>query len=72
MRSGKQSEVSLPKHSYWFDFWTFLLFDIVFFLFMYFICTACIIVYIFWAFKITQHTHKKNYQPGFKSGFSNS
>uniref|UniRef100_A0A3B1K5C8 Uncharacterized protein n=1 Tax=Astyanax mexicanus TaxID=7994 RepID=A0A3B1K5C8_ASTMX len=33
----KQSEVSLPKHSYWFDFWTFLLFDIVFFLFMYFI-----------------------------------
>uniref|UniRef100_A0A672G6J8 Uncharacterized protein n=1 Tax=Salarias fasciatus TaxID=181472 RepID=A0A672G6J8_SALFA len=31
------ASVSLPKHSYWFDFWLFVLFDIVFFLFMYFI-----------------------------------
>ncbi|KAJ0057743.1 hypothetical protein NL108_014733 [Boleophthalmus pectinirostris] len=27
----------LPQHSYWFDFWTFILFDIVLFLFVYFI-----------------------------------
>lgn len=29
--------LSLPQHSYWFDFWAFLAFDIVFFLVMYFI-----------------------------------
>uniref|UniRef100_A0A673WAX1 Uncharacterized protein n=1 Tax=Salmo trutta TaxID=8032 RepID=A0A673WAX1_SALTR len=29
--------VSLPKHSYWFDFWLFVMFDIAFFLVMYFI-----------------------------------
>lgn len=29
--------VSLPKHSYWFDFWVFVIFDILFFLFMYFV-----------------------------------
>ncbi|AWO97795.1 Hypothetical protein SMAX5B_021420 [Scophthalmus maximus] len=29
--------VSLPKHSYWFDFWLFVLFDIAFFLVMYYI-----------------------------------
>uniref|UniRef100_A0A3B4DZ96 Uncharacterized protein n=1 Tax=Pygocentrus nattereri TaxID=42514 RepID=A0A3B4DZ96_PYGNA len=33
----KQGAVSLPKHSYWFDFWVFVLFDIAFFLFMYFV-----------------------------------
>uniref|UniRef100_A0A3P8WPL5 Uncharacterized protein n=1 Tax=Cynoglossus semilaevis TaxID=244447 RepID=A0A3P8WPL5_CYNSE len=26
---------SLPKHSYWFDFWAFVVFDIALFLFMY-------------------------------------
>ncbi|CAG5926861.1 unnamed protein product [Menidia menidia] len=29
--------VSLPKHSYWFDFWVFVLFDIALFIFIYFI-----------------------------------
>lgn len=29
--------VSLPKHSYWFDFWVFVVFDILFFLFIYFV-----------------------------------
>lgn len=29
--------VSLPKHSYWFDFWVFVIFDILFFLFIYFV-----------------------------------
>lgn len=33
----KGALVSLPKHSYWFDFLAFLLFDIVFFFFMFFI-----------------------------------
>uniref|UniRef100_A0A3Q3F1M7 Uncharacterized protein n=1 Tax=Labrus bergylta TaxID=56723 RepID=A0A3Q3F1M7_9LABR len=37
MLKSKGAPVSLPKHSYWFDFWAFLLFDIAFFLFMYFI-----------------------------------
>ena len=27
----------LPKHSYWFDFWLFVIFDIAFFFFMYFV-----------------------------------
>uniref|UniRef100_A0A674DUG9 Uncharacterized protein n=1 Tax=Salmo trutta TaxID=8032 RepID=A0A674DUG9_SALTR len=40
-RSGesntKEALVSLPKHSYWFDFWLFVMFDITFFLVMYFI-----------------------------------
>uniref|UniRef100_A0A3B4AE31 Uncharacterized protein n=1 Tax=Periophthalmus magnuspinnatus TaxID=409849 RepID=A0A3B4AE31_9GOBI len=27
----------LPKHSYWFDFWTFILFDLALFIFVYFI-----------------------------------
>ena len=27
--------VFLPKHSYWFDFWLFVIFDIAFFFFMY-------------------------------------
>lgn len=29
--------VSLPKHSYWFDFWVFVIFDVLFFLFIYFV-----------------------------------
>ncbi|KAI7814464.1 hypothetical protein IRJ41_018700 [Triplophysa rosa] len=29
--------VSLPKHSYWFDFWMFLLFDVVLFSIIYFV-----------------------------------
>uniref|UniRef100_A0A673CZ31 Uncharacterized protein n=1 Tax=Sphaeramia orbicularis TaxID=375764 RepID=A0A673CZ31_9TELE len=37
MFKSKAASVSLPKHSYWFDFWLFLLFDIVFFFVMYFI-----------------------------------
>uniref|UniRef100_A0A3B4UVP3 Uncharacterized protein n=2 Tax=Seriola TaxID=8160 RepID=A0A3B4UVP3_SERDU len=37
MFKTKGASVSLPKHSYWFDFWLFVLFDIVFFLVMYFI-----------------------------------
>lgn len=37
MFKSKGDSVSLPKHSYWFDFWAFLAFDIVFFLVMYFI-----------------------------------
>lgn len=28
---------SLPKHSYWFDLWMFLVFDIILFLFVYFV-----------------------------------
>uniref|UniRef100_A0A672M2G1 Uncharacterized protein n=1 Tax=Sinocyclocheilus grahami TaxID=75366 RepID=A0A672M2G1_SINGR len=28
---------ALPKHSYWFDFWMFLLFDVVLFLIFYFV-----------------------------------
>uniref|UniRef100_A0A671MHE1 Uncharacterized protein n=1 Tax=Sinocyclocheilus anshuiensis TaxID=1608454 RepID=A0A671MHE1_9TELE len=27
----------LPKHSYWFDFWMFLLFDVILFLIFYFV-----------------------------------
>uniref|UniRef100_A0A3Q3WEG3 Uncharacterized protein n=1 Tax=Mola mola TaxID=94237 RepID=A0A3Q3WEG3_MOLML len=34
--SGGDS-VSLPKHSYWFDFWAFVVFDVIFFLFIYFV-----------------------------------
>uniref|UniRef100_A0A8C7PB78 Uncharacterized protein n=1 Tax=Oncorhynchus mykiss TaxID=8022 RepID=A0A8C7PB78_ONCMY len=34
---GEGALVSLPKHSYWFDFWLFVMFDIAFFLVMYFI-----------------------------------
>lgn len=33
----KRDSVSLPKHSYWFDLWVFLVFDIVLFLFVYFV-----------------------------------
>uniref|UniRef100_A0A3Q2DH94 Uncharacterized protein n=1 Tax=Cyprinodon variegatus TaxID=28743 RepID=A0A3Q2DH94_CYPVA len=29
--------VNLPKHSYWMDFWAFVLFDVALFLFVYFI-----------------------------------
>ena len=36
LNSGGDS-VSLPQHSYWFDFWAFLVFDIIFFLFIYFV-----------------------------------
>uniref|UniRef100_A0A8C7PFK8 Uncharacterized protein n=1 Tax=Oncorhynchus mykiss TaxID=8022 RepID=A0A8C7PFK8_ONCMY len=35
--TGRCALVSLPKHSYWFDFWLFVMFDIAFFLVMYFI-----------------------------------
>uniref|UniRef100_A0A674NJS3 Uncharacterized protein n=1 Tax=Takifugu rubripes TaxID=31033 RepID=A0A674NJS3_TAKRU len=35
-RSHKDS-VSLPKHSYWFDLWVFLVFDIMLFFFVYFV-----------------------------------
>uniref|UniRef100_A0A8C4S816 Uncharacterized protein n=1 Tax=Erpetoichthys calabaricus TaxID=27687 RepID=A0A8C4S816_ERPCA len=33
----RQKDVAnaLPKHSYWFDFWLFLLFDVVLFLIVY-------------------------------------
>uniref|UniRef100_A0A3Q0RSE2 Uncharacterized protein n=1 Tax=Amphilophus citrinellus TaxID=61819 RepID=A0A3Q0RSE2_AMPCI len=34
---SKGASVSLPKHSYWFDFWVFLVFDIALFLFVYFL-----------------------------------
>ncbi|KAG7215863.1 hypothetical protein INR49_021844 [Caranx melampygus] len=37
MLKSKGASVSLPKHSYWFDFWVFVLFDIAFFFVMYFI-----------------------------------
>lgn len=37
MLKTKGDTVSLPKHSYWFDFWAFVVFDIAFFLFMYYI-----------------------------------
>lgn len=37
MIKSKGESPSLPKHSYWFDFWAFVVFDIVFFLFIYFI-----------------------------------
>lgn len=37
MYQSKGDSVSLPKHSYWFDLWAFLVFDIIFFLFIYFI-----------------------------------
>lgn len=37
MFQSKGDSVSLPKHSYWFDLWAFLVFDIIFFLFMYFV-----------------------------------
>uniref|UniRef100_A0A3Q2XVX2 Uncharacterized protein n=1 Tax=Hippocampus comes TaxID=109280 RepID=A0A3Q2XVX2_HIPCM len=32
-----ETTLSLPKHSYWFDFWLFIAFDVVFFLIMYFL-----------------------------------
>uniref|UniRef100_A0AAQ4RT24 Uncharacterized protein n=1 Tax=Gasterosteus aculeatus aculeatus TaxID=481459 RepID=A0AAQ4RT24_GASAC len=32
-----ETSISLPKHSYWFDVWLFVLFDIAFFLVMYYI-----------------------------------
>uniref|UniRef100_A0A3Q3BFF9 Uncharacterized protein n=1 Tax=Kryptolebias marmoratus TaxID=37003 RepID=A0A3Q3BFF9_KRYMA len=28
---------SIPKHSYWLDFWVFVMFDIALFLFVYFL-----------------------------------
>lgn len=37
MFKSKEVSISLPKHSYWYDFWMFVLFDIAFFLIMYFI-----------------------------------
>uniref|UniRef100_A0A3B4YVS7 Uncharacterized protein n=1 Tax=Stegastes partitus TaxID=144197 RepID=A0A3B4YVS7_9TELE len=37
LKKPKGASVSLPKHSYWFDFWVFVLFDIAFFLVMYFV-----------------------------------
>uniref|UniRef100_A0A3Q1GIQ1 Uncharacterized protein n=1 Tax=Acanthochromis polyacanthus TaxID=80966 RepID=A0A3Q1GIQ1_9TELE len=37
LHTSKGASVSLPKHSYWFDFWVFVVFDIAFFLVMYFI-----------------------------------
>uniref|UniRef100_A0A3Q1AY19 Uncharacterized protein n=1 Tax=Amphiprion ocellaris TaxID=80972 RepID=A0A3Q1AY19_AMPOC len=37
LKKAKGASVSLPKHSYWFDFWVFVVFDIAFFLVMYFI-----------------------------------
>lgn len=37
MSEAKGDSVSLPKHSYWFDLWVFLVFDIVLFLFVYFV-----------------------------------
>uniref|UniRef100_A0A0E9XIF2 Uncharacterized protein n=1 Tax=Anguilla anguilla TaxID=7936 RepID=A0A0E9XIF2_ANGAN len=39
-KEGKEKRgalVTLPKHSYWFDFWVFIVFDIAFFVVMYFI-----------------------------------
>uniref|UniRef100_A0A4W6FG48 Uncharacterized protein n=1 Tax=Lates calcarifer TaxID=8187 RepID=A0A4W6FG48_LATCA len=37
MFKSKGTPASLPKHSYWFDFWVFVVFDIALFLVMYFI-----------------------------------
>lgn len=37
MENSRASVPSLPKHSYWFDFWLFLLFDVVLFVIIYFI-----------------------------------
>lgn len=37
MNKSKGDSISLPKHSYWFDFWAFVIFDIIFFLFIYFV-----------------------------------
>uniref|UniRef100_A0A668AGY2 Uncharacterized protein n=1 Tax=Myripristis murdjan TaxID=586833 RepID=A0A668AGY2_9TELE len=33
---SKGAVVSLPQHSYWFDFWVFVLFDLALLLVMYF------------------------------------
>uniref|UniRef100_A0A8C6KQ36 Uncharacterized protein n=1 Tax=Nothobranchius furzeri TaxID=105023 RepID=A0A8C6KQ36_NOTFU len=37
MYSCKDAALSLPTHSYWFDLWVFVVFDIVLFFFVYFI-----------------------------------
>uniref|UniRef100_A0A8C6WYY7 Uncharacterized protein n=1 Tax=Neogobius melanostomus TaxID=47308 RepID=A0A8C6WYY7_9GOBI len=37
MSKSKSIADLLPKHSYWFDFWTFILFDIALFVFFYYI-----------------------------------
>ncbi|KAM7366885.1 hypothetical protein PAMP_014823 [Pampus punctatissimus] len=37
MFNSKGVLTSLPKHSYWFDFWVFVVFDIAFFFVMYFL-----------------------------------
>lgn len=37
MLKSQGASVSLPKHSYWFDFWLFVLFDLAFFFVVYFI-----------------------------------
>lgn len=37
MFKPKEDSVSLPKHSYWFDLWVFLVFDIMLFFFVYFL-----------------------------------
>uniref|UniRef100_A0A8C3GCD1 Uncharacterized protein n=1 Tax=Cyclopterus lumpus TaxID=8103 RepID=A0A8C3GCD1_CYCLU len=37
MYQTNAASISLPKHSYWYDFWLFVLFDIAFFLVMYYI-----------------------------------
>uniref|UniRef100_A0A3Q4GCX3 Uncharacterized protein n=3 Tax=Pseudocrenilabrinae TaxID=318546 RepID=A0A3Q4GCX3_NEOBR len=34
---SKGAPISLPKHSYWFDFWAFVVFDFVLFLVVYFL-----------------------------------
>uniref|UniRef100_A0A669CIL3 Uncharacterized protein n=1 Tax=Oreochromis niloticus TaxID=8128 RepID=A0A669CIL3_ORENI len=34
---SKGAPISLPKHSYWFDFWAFVVFDFMLFLVVYFL-----------------------------------
>lgn len=37
MRKIQGDSAPLPKHSYWFDLWVFLVFDVVLFFFVYFV-----------------------------------
>uniref|UniRef100_A0A8C0Y2L4 Uncharacterized protein n=1 Tax=Cyprinus carpio carpio TaxID=630221 RepID=A0A8C0Y2L4_CYPCA len=36
MADSRSVAPALPKHSYWFDFWMFLVFDVILFLIVYF------------------------------------